>query len=112
MNKRQQWYEGEKLVLQNYLDRWYTHVMSNFTIRGWELDLIVENTDTTVFIEVKVVDHIDDLFGYLTQKKIYFLYKTIEWYRLKHSIRDIIRLDVVFVKNAQILEIYENIQIT
>ncbi len=83
--------------------------MSNFTIRGGEIDVIVENADTTVFIEVKVVDYIDDLFGYVTEKKLYFLHKAIEYYKYRHGVKTNSRIDVAFVKNDKIVEIYENV---
>lgn len=109
MNKRIIGYAGERLVWEHYLGQGYTHVMSNFTVRGGEIDLIVENEETTVFVEVKVVDHIDDLFGYVTEKKLYFLHKVIERYCQDHETKDALRIDVVFVKAGKIVEIYENV---
>lgn len=73
-------------------------MVSNFTIRGGEIDIIVESESTTVFIEVKVVDHIDDLFGYVTEKKLYYLRKTIAHYMYENIVRSNIRIDIVFVK--------------
>lgn len=109
MNKRKIGYAGETLVLEHYIAEWYTHIMSNFTVRGGEIDLIVENNETTVFVEVKVVDHIDDLFGYVTEKKLYFLHKVIQRYCQDHETKDSLRIDVVFVKAGKIIEIYENV---
>ncbi len=109
MNKRTIGYAGEKLVWDHYLWSGYQHVMSNFTIRGGEIDIIMENADTTVFIEVKVVNHIDDIFDYVTEKKLYFLRKTIAHYCQQNTTKALIRVDVVFVKDGKIWEIYENI---
>lgn len=109
MNRRKTGYAGEELVAQYYKDKGYTHLHSNFTIRGGEIDLIVENTTTTAFIEVKVVDHIDDLFGYVTEKKLYYLRKTIAYYMREYPTKSDIRIDVVFVKNGSIYEVYENV---
>ena len=109
MDRRQKGYAGEELVLKNYLARGYDHLVSNFTIRGGEIDIIVENDDTTVFVEVKVINHIDDIFGYVTDKKLYFLRKAIEHYMIEQPTKPQIRLDVVFVKGDQIVEAYENV---
>jgi len=58
---------------------------------------------------VKVIDHIDDLFGYITEKKLYFLRKAIAYYCHAHPTKNTIRIDVAFVKEGKIVEIYENI---
>lgn len=61
-------------------------------------------------MEVKCVDHTDDLFGYMTKKKLHTLKRAIEYYCAQTEIQYTeIRLDVVFVKYGQIIEIFENI---
>jgi Holliday junction resolvase-like predicted endonuclease len=62
-------------------------------------------------IEVKTVNDIDDLDNYVTPKKIWFLQRTLENFlqNIDESWIEYIRMDVVFVKNNQILEIYEDV---
>jgi Holliday junction resolvase-like predicted endonuclease len=62
-------------------------------------------------IEVKTVNDIDDLDNYVTPKKIWFLQRTLENYlqNIDESWIEYIRMDVVFVKNDKILEIYEDV---
>ena len=62
-------------------------------------------------IEVKTVNDIDELDNYVTSKKIWFLQRTLENYlqNVDESRIEDIRMDVVFVKNGQILEIYEDV---
>jgi putative endonuclease len=81
----------------------------NFTIRGGEIDIIVENEDTCVFVEVKVVDYVNDLFSYISPKKLQTLTKTIQAYVFKHPTHKEMRVDIAFVKDNCILEIYENV---
>jgi Holliday junction resolvase-like predicted endonuclease len=65
-----------------------------------------------IFVEVKVVDHIDDLYKYIKPSKLNYLQKTIDSF-LQNFEKDYqsIRLDVVFVKNKKIYKIYENIEL-
>lgn len=108
MYKKLIWHDGEQIVKRYYIDNWYDFVEQNFTMRWWELDLIFRKNGLYIFIEVKVVDNIDDLFGYITKNKLKFIKKTIDYYIHIHDIEDY-RVDVVFVKNYRIYEIYENI---
>lgn len=77
----------------------------------WELDIIAQDEKSNlIFVEVKCVDHTDDLFGYVTKKKLHTLKRSIEHYCIQTE-REYaeIRLDIVFVKHGQIIEIFENI---
>lgn len=109
MDKKAVGYAGEALVLQYYVDKGYTPREQNYTIRGWEIDCIVENERHIVFVEVKVVNHIDDLQSFITGKKLYYVQKTIEQYLHTHHIDKDPRLDIVFVKHGAIIEVFENI---
>jgi Holliday junction resolvase-like predicted endonuclease len=63
-----------------------------------------------VFVEVKVIDKIDDLHDYVTKKKLQFLKKAIAKYLYEHKLVDQeIQLDVVFVKNKIVVEIFHNV---
>lgn len=101
--------EGETLVANHYQDQWYVLIERNYTIPGWELDLIFRQNNILTFVEVKVVDHIDELQGYLTLKKLWHVQHTIAYYLLTHPTDMEYLLDVVFVKNNSILDIYKNV---
>jgi len=62
-------------------------------------------------IEVKTVNDIEELDNYITPKKIWFLQRTLENFLQNIDEKRIenIRMDVVFVKNNKILEIYEDV---
>ena len=97
------WYKGEWVALDWYIQKWYCFLDKNFTIRGGEIDLIVENESFIVLIEVKVVDSIEEWSGYLSVER------SIEEYCYRKWIEKEIRLDLVFVKNQQVIEVFENI---
>lgn len=109
MNNKDKWYEWEEIVAKYYESKWYKINERNYTIRWWELDIVAENNDNIAFIEVKTVDHIDDLFDYISKKKIASIKKTMEYYLFGHPTKKDIQIDVVFVKNKNIIEIYENL---
>jgi len=102
--------QGEYLVLEDYLQRNYQLIEKNFQLWWGELDLILRYKQEIVFVEVKVVDYIEDLFGYISPNKLKNLKKTIEAYLLKHKLTEDFRLDVVFVKNQRIIEKFEGIE--
>ena len=109
--KKQIWYKNEKFGKQYYINHWYELIKWNYTIQWWEIDLLVKKWWELVVIEVKTVNDIDELDNYVTEKKIWFLQRTLENFLQdtdESRIEDI-RMDVVFVKNGQILEIYEDI---
>lgn len=108
-NKRTQWAIGEKLVLEHYQKNGYEVLDKNYTIPGWELDIIAKKNSTIVFVEVKVVDHIDDLMWYIKPQKLKFLERTIEDYMYKKNLDLDVRLDVVFVKDNCIFNLFENV---
>jgi len=81
----------------------------NFTCRGGELDLVVKKTDITVFVEVKVVDSLEDVHGVVTPKKCHTLQRTIARYMQRNPVVGDIRVDLVFVAKGRIIEHLENI---
>lgn len=110
--KKHKWTVWEAIVLKDYQSRGYILIEQNATKRGWELDLILSKRDRLdneeiIFVEVKVVDGIDDLHGYITPRKLKNLEKTIAAYLRKYKLEQDFRLDVVFVKNREILDIFE-----
>lgn len=108
-SKRQVGQEWEDLVLEYYEENWYEILDTNYTIRWWEIDIIAQKDWEIVFVEVKVVDGMDDVMWYITPKKLMFLERTIQDYMYKKWLDFWIRIDVVFVKNNKILEVYENV---
>ncbi|MFZ2150763.1 MAG: YraN family protein [Candidatus Absconditicoccaceae bacterium] len=107
--KKKKGYKGEKIVADYYRSKFYNILSQNYTIKGGEIDIVAENTKEVVFIEVKVVDSLDDIQGCVNPKKIYFLERSIEDYIAKQNIDKDIRLDVVFVKDNTIIQVYENV---
>lgn len=107
--KRQIWQEWEDLVLEYYEEKWYEILDTNYTIPGGEIDIIAQKNGEIVFVEAKVVDWMDDLMWYITPKKMLALERSIESYMYKNNLDFTIRIDVAFVKDNQILEVYENV---
>jgi len=102
MNNKQKGYLNEKLV-KNYLEsKWYKFLESNFTIRGWEIDLIFEKDWIIHFIEVKTTDCIDDVQDYITPKKIKTLYKTAQAWLEKNKKDCMYQFDLAFVSKWKI----------
>ncbi len=102
---------GEELVQQYYETKWFRCKDKNFTIKGGELDLVMEDDTTLVIVEVKVVNYIDNLHDYITSKKLHSLQKSIQTYLWKYPTKKSVRLDIVFVKENKIIEIFKNIEI-
>lgn len=108
-NKREVWQEWEDLVLEYYEENWYEILDTNYTIRWWEIDIVAQKDWEIVFIEVKVVDWTDDLMGYITPKKLKNLEHTLQEYMYRKNLNFSIRIDVVFVKDNKILDVFENV---
>jgi putative endonuclease len=70
MNKRTKGKEGEILVRQYYEQQGFRLIEANFTIRGGEIDLLMQKENLLVVIEVKYVDTIQELDNYISPKKI------------------------------------------
>ncbi len=109
--KKNKWYLWEEIVKEHYQWKGYNLLKKNYTIKWGEIDLIFDDENTIVFVEVKVIDWIEDLFDYISQNKLKFLSKTIIYYLNKFPSNKMYRLDVVFVKNQKIYEIYENVEV-
>lgn len=109
LDRKKKWYEWERLVAEYYRNHGYNVLGQNYTIKGGEIDIVAENQKEVVFIEVKVVDSLDDIVWCVNPKKISFLERSIEDYVAKQNIDKDIRLDVVFVKDKDIVQVYENV---
>lgn len=103
--------EWEALVQELYESHGYDCKDKNFTIRGWEIDLVMENNLNCIFVEVKVVNYIENLHDYITTKKLHTLKHTIDTYLWQYPTQKIVRIDVVFIKDKKVIEIVKNIEI-
>jgi len=108
-NKKELGQIWEELVLWYYEKKGYKILETNYTIPGGELDVIAQKNGEIVFVEVKVVNYVDDLMWYIKPQKLKFLEKTIQDYMYKKNLDFDVRLDVAFVKNNGILEVFENV---
>lgn len=108
-NKREVWQEWEDMVIWYYEENNYEILDTNYTIPGGEIDIVAQKDWELVFVEVKVVDQIDDLMWYIKPQKLKFLEKTIQDYMYKKNLEFDVRLDVAFVKDNTILEVFENV---
>lgn len=104
------WYLAEQLVRDDYIQKWWKLLEENWTIRGWEIDLIMQSLDEIVFVEVKLVNHMDDLHNYMTYRKLRTFHKTIATYQHRVGIPKwySMRVDVVFVKDTTILYVFDH----
>ncbi len=109
VNRRIQWKGWENVALQRYLDRGWGFVKQNYTIRGWEIDLIVKNDEKIVFIEVKIINWIEDMHDYITRGKMWYVQRTVNRYLLKYPTDKEIQIDAVFVQHWKVLEVFENV---
>ena len=62
-----------------------------------------------IFIEVKILDWIDDLHDYITKQKLQYLKRAIKSYLVTRPTQKEIQLDVVFVQQGKVLEVFENV---
>ncbi len=109
LEKKKKGYEWEAIVADYYRNKWYNIRSQNYTIRWWEIDIVAENSEELAFVEVKVVDSLDDIQWCVNPKKISFLERSIQDYVNKQNIDKDIRLDVVFIQNNTIIQVYENV---
>lgn len=109
INRREQGREGEETALQWYLDRGWTLVAQNYTIRWGELDLIVENDEKLVFVEVKIINRIEDMHDYITRGKMGHIKRTLQRYLIDFPSDKEIQIDVVFIQQGEILEVFKNV---
>ena len=108
MYQRSLGYKTEEYVKQYYIAKWRKYVISNFTIRWWEIDLIFSNSTTVLFIEVKCINSLESIHNYITPKKRIAMKKTILTYFSRTKEMRVPRIDIVFVKNGTIYTIVEN----
>lgn len=101
--------EAEHVVAKYFVQQGYSIISQNYTIRGWELDIVVEKWDIRTFVEVKLVNHTEDLLDYISTHKKTNLIKTLRDFNYNHPTNKDISVDLVFVKENNILHHYTNI---
>jgi Holliday junction resolvase-like predicted endonuclease len=109
MNKRKRWYQAENITKNYLIENWYKILHQNYTIRWWELDIVAEKENNRIFIEVKEVDQTNDLHDYISKKKLQTIYKTINFFNHEYPSNKQLRIDLVFVKENNIIHHYKNI---
>lgn len=107
--RKQRWYQSELIALLFLEWLGYHTIEKNYTIRGGEIDLIMSYQTKVVFVEVKCIDVIQDVIGYITHSKIKALKKTIEWYCREKKLTCDIQLDIIFVKWDKVVDHLSNI---
>lgn len=102
------WYKAEQLVADYYSKQWRTLLAQNRTIRGGEIDIVLENNQERCFVEVKCSNYLDDFWSLLTRKKKFALKRAVFTYMSKHPTQKKMRIDVVFVAENNIVQLFEN----
>lgn len=109
--RKEKWYEWEQIAQNYYESKWYDLVVKNWTIPGWEIDLILQNNEKLLFVEVKSIVYVDDIYDYITPRKLQTVKKTIDTYVWKKPTNKLVSFDVIFIKNWEVFEMYENVEI-
>lgn len=106
-SKKAKGYHGEQLAIDHFLEEGFSLVEQNYTIVGGELDVIMKNDQTRLFVEVKVVDSITSLGDFIGKRKISSLQKTIFHFLNEQSASTLeVELAVVFIHHHAIYHIY------
>lgn len=89
---------GESLALCYLQDHGLKLIVRNFYSRFGEIDLIMQDNDTTVFIEVKIrkttIDNALESISYAKQKK---LTKTAQYYLMQNGYNINCRFDAIAI---------------
>ena len=107
LTNKQKGYFFEKQVEKFFKSKWFTILDKNFTIRGWEIDLIVEKDDIVHFVEVKGTTKNINFQDYITKSKIAALEKAAKAWINKNGVYNWYQFDLVLVSNDSI-EVMEN----
>ena len=71
----------------------------------------MQKSKSLVFVEVKVVDAIEDTLEYVSKGKCRALIRGIETYLMRHPNEREVRVDLVFIQQGEILEVIEDISL-
>lgn len=104
-SKRQQGWEGERIA-RDYLEgQGFRFIMANFYTRWGEIDLVMQDGDFLVFVEVKSyrTSFIDARYV-ITKKKKQRLFRSGEWYRVKHNYDGAYRFDLCVLDGQKVVD--------
>lgn len=113
-NKKDLWYLSEKIVSNTYISKWWILESRNWTMRWWELDIVLCKWQEYKFVEVKTINHIQDINNFITKWKKSALRRSIYQYLIERNLdmyNTDISVDFVFVKWENIVDIFENQEI-
>jgi len=104
-SNKKSWDKWELIAIEYLQKKWYRILDTNFKFgRFWEVDLIVQKEDLTIFIEVKYRSSTRfwSPEESLTPHKLYKCKKTVEYYCKKNHINfEMIRFDAITILRQQ-----------
>ncbi len=110
MDKKTLWYKFENIAKEFLEKKWYEILDTNWTIRGWEIDIIVQKDGVVCFVEVKWTSfHNTDFQDYITKWKQKALQKTAQtWiYRNDNGFIKEYRFDLILIEKWKIIDFIE-----
>jgi putative endonuclease len=90
---------GEEKACQFLKAKGLRILARNFHSRFGELDIVAQSAEAVHFVEVKSTKH-DDAIARITPQKLQKLYRTIEYYQLRHPFSADYQLDAIIVTKA------------
>ncbi len=93
--------QGEQLAMEYLIEMGYKIMLRNWRFKNLEVDLIVMDGDTLVFVEVKTRSTTDfgEPYEFVDVRKQRRLIRAAQAYILKHAYSGEVRFDVVAVTN-------------
>ena len=109
MHKRDRWNSAEDVAATWLTAKGMRICARNRTMRGGELDIVGYLDDLLVIIEVRSIDHIDDLQNYVSSLKVNHLIRSAQHRIHIHHWSWPLRIDVIYVKWTEVVERFQNI---
>ena len=109
MYKKQRWYKYEKIAQDFLIQKGFSILDTNFTIRWWEIDIISQKDNIVSFVEVKWVSKYTDFQDYITASKLKALERTAKHWIYKNDDESILeyRFDLILVENDKVIDFIE-----
>jgi len=109
INNKEKGYKFEKIAETYLISQWYKILDRNFTIIGWEIDLIAMKNGIVSFVEVKWSSSNIDFQNYITKWKITALQKAAEHWIYKNDDENIkeYRFDLILIENWKVVDFLE-----
>jgi len=106
MQNKQKGYKFEQIAVDYLKNLWYKILARNFTIRWWEIDIIVIKNKIVSFIEVKWSTLDIDFQDYITKWKIKALQRTAEHWIYKNDNENIkeYRFDLLLIEKGKVVD--------